>query len=310
MGATALPPGTWLPGGRFRLDGLLGQGGFGLTYQGWHATLGHEVAIKELFLPGCRRDGTTVVPHDATAFARAFKAFLAEGRVQALLTVPGVMRVFDAFEANGTAYLVMERLRGETLEHRLARGPLPAPEVLELAIAIAQTLEGVHAAGLLHRDLKPGNLFLPADGGHPRLLDFGSAVPFAHGAESRPERLVTPGYAPLEQYAAVARFGPPLDLYGLAATLHHALVGVPPPAAPDRVQGQALRPLPAAVPPALGMVIMQALSPRVADRPATATAFLAPLLPVVRRPATARHVAYGLVAVLAFLAVFSVAGNQ
>lgn len=289
LGSEALPPGTSLGDGRYMIEGVLGRGGFGITYVARHTGLGHLVALKELFPAGARRNGLAVAPAEAEAFARARDASLAEGRTLARLALPGVVTVLDAFEENETAYLVMVLLQGETLERRLAGGPLAPAQVRRLADGLAETLEAIHAAGLLHRDIKPGNVFLPADGGDPVLIDFGSTRAFDLTGESRHDRLVSPGYSPLEQYAETARFGPPTDLYALAATLWHATTGQAPPAAPERASGSPIPALPRSVPASLAAALTAGLAIRAADRPASAAALRAWL----RRPTQASRTGAG-----------------
>jgi hypothetical protein len=183
--------------------------------------------------------------------------------------------VFETFEANGTTYLVMELLEGQTLEARILKlGKLKAKEVRDLAKGLCDALEVVHQAGLLHRDIKPANVFLTGDG-RVVLIDFGSARTFKDGRTMRHTRMVTPGYAPLEQYSTEARVGTATDIYGLSATLYHALTGVMPPTAVDRMNGAVLAPLQANFSVGLRQAIEQGLSLQMADRPADATAFAA-----------------------------------
>ena len=153
--------------GRYRIVSVLGQGGFGITYRALDSELGREVAIKE-YLPAAlavRQDGTTVVPRSTGAaedFAWGRDRFVAEGRTLAALhRVPGIVLVHDFLETNGTAYLVMELLGGQTLQERVATGgPLDAASLEQLLRPLLDGLEQVHAAGFLHRDIKPANILL------------------------------------------------------------------------------------------------------------------------------------------------------
>ncbi|MBB6098649.1 hypothetical protein HNR42_002084 [Deinobacterium chartae] len=269
-----LPAGTALAAGRYVLEATLGQGGFGITYRARDTLLGRPVAVKELFPDGSSRVGTGVIPPGSLGpggFREARERFLDEARTLARFDHPGIVRVWDAFEGGGTAYLAMEFLEGETLGGRLARGPLRPEEGLSVARDLLGALEVVHAAGVLHRDLKPDNVFLTR-GGRRVLIDFGSARAFESGQARTHTRLVTPGYAPPEQYATSARFGPYTDLYALGATLYHALSGQAPPAATDRLLGVALPPLPASVPPGLRALVERTLAVAVAERPASVAA--------------------------------------
>lgn len=282
-GAHHLPVGTRLKGGRYTLGKVLGQGGFGITYLGADTQENRPVAIKELFPEGSTRRPQTrqVVPPTSllgAGFAETMEKFEDEARVLSQFNHPGIVRVFDIFEENGTAYLVMEFLKGQTLGKRIEKqGKLPAREVQDIALKLLDALEVVHKAGMLHRDIKPDNVFLHQDG-RVVLIDFGSARQFAQGKTQKHTRLVTPGYAPLEQYGTAGKFGPYTDLYALGATLYHALMGVVPPAATDRVQhNQPLR-LPRETPDGLEQAVNRALEIRVDRRPQSVAEFRAILL--------------------------------
>jgi len=252
--------------GRYELGKVLGQGGFGVTYAGRDTLLGRGVAVKELFPEGSSRRGSSVVPPRSSNFVLEREKFLEEARTLAQFDHPSIVRVWDAFELNGTAYLVMEFLRGETLGKRMER-PLSSGEVEDIARKILGGLEQVHAANMLHRDIKPDNIYLTQDA-RAVLIDFGSARAFAEGgAASTHTRLVTPGYAPPEQYASSAKFGPYTDLYALGATLYHALSGKMPPPATDRMLGTALEPLPNSVPVGLRLLIERCMALEVVKRP-------------------------------------------
>lgn len=273
-----LPAGQRLAKGRYAVGKVLGQGGFGITYLGSDMILSRRVAIKELFPEGSTRKDRSVVPPLSSGpqvFADVRSRFLDEARTMAQFNHPGIVHVLDVFQENGTAYLVMEFLEGQTLAGRIEKaGRLAPDEVMTLAMGIGQALEVVHAAGLLHRDIKPDNLFLTKDG-RIVLIDFGSARGYARGKTVRHTRLVTPGYAPLEQYASEARFGPYTDVYALGATLYHALTGAPPPAPTDRLMGTSLPPLPKSTPARLQAAVEKAMGLRVDERPQTVAEFVA-----------------------------------
>ncbi|HEY6715057.1 MAG TPA: serine/threonine-protein kinase, partial [Reyranella sp.] len=222
----ALPAGRMI--GRYEVVSVLGQGGFGITYRARDSQLGREVAIKE-YLPlalAVRQDGTTVLPRSTAAaedFTWGRERFVAEGRTLASLQdAPAIVRVFDFLEANGTAYIVMQLLHGETLESRLKRnGPLKPAEIDRILWPLLDGLEQVHNAGFLHRDIKPANILLD-DAGNPTLIDFGASRAAMAGRSTALTAIFTPGYAAAEQMTS-AKQGPWTDIYGLSATLYHAI---------------------------------------------------------------------------------------
>ncbi|MEI7872705.1 MAG: protein kinase [Alphaproteobacteria bacterium] len=234
--------------GRYEIVSVLGQGGFGITYRARDIQLGREVAIKE-YLPSAlavRQDGATVLPRTtkmADDFGWGRDRFVTEGRTLATLhRVPAIVHVFDFLEANGTAYIVMELLSGETLEDRLKqKGTLTSDEVDRILWPLLDGLEQVHAAGFLHRDIKPANILLNA-AGDPTLIDFGAAREAMVGRTSAMTAIFTPGYAAAEQMTS-AKQGPWTDIYGLAATLYHAIAGKTPPSAFDRMLDDGYEPL-------------------------------------------------------------------
>jgi serine/threonine protein kinase len=236
----ALPAGTKLQNNAYTVGQVLGQGGFGITYKGGDMALRRFVAIKEFYPPGCARAPSlhTIAPTSGSAddFSNSKKRFLEEARTLARFNHPGIVRVYGVFEENNTAYMVMEFLEGQTLAARLKKSVLNESEVVALAKSIGGALEVVHGANLIHRDLKPDNIFLAKDE-RVVLIDFGTARAYAMGKTVRQTAMLTPGYAPLEQYGTAARFGAYSDVYALAATLYHAATGQAPPPATDRVTG-------------------------------------------------------------------------
>jgi serine/threonine protein kinase len=242
----ALQPGQLI--GRYEIVSVLGQGGFGITYRARDIQLGREVAIKE-YLPtalAVRQDGTTVLPRTtkmAEDFGWGRERFVTEGRTLASLhRVPAIVQVFDFLEANGTAYIVMELLHGETLEARITRlGKLGPEDVDRVLWPLLDGLERVHNAGFLHRDIKPANILLD-DAGNPTLIDFGASRAAMAGRSVALTAIFTPGYAAAEQMTS-AKQGPWTDIYGLSATLYHAIAGQTPPSAFDRMLDDAYQPL-------------------------------------------------------------------
>jgi peptidoglycan hydrolase-like protein with peptidoglycan-binding domain len=262
--------------GRYEILGILGQGGFGITYRARDTQLNREVAVKEYLPTGLavRQGGSTVLPRStevADDFIWGRERFIEEGRTLATLhEAPAIVRVFDFLEGNGTAYIVMELLRGETLDRKLKRqGPLDYTEVHAILWPLLDGLQHVHDAGFLHRDIKPANVLLNA-AGRPTLIDFGASRAAMASRTTAMTAIFTPGYAAPEQFTT-ARQGPWTDIYGLAATLYHAIAGEPPPGAFDRTLDDSYQPLVDRgrrdFPQLLLAGIDKALAVRAADRP-------------------------------------------
>ena len=238
-----LSVGTSLLGGHYRIGRVLGHGGFGVTYQGADVPMQLPVAIKEFFPSGCFRHGLSLQPgrkSTSQELAEQRSRFLEEARLLARLNHAGIVRVYTAFEENATAYMVMEYVKGKTLEGLInERGRLGEDEVLGYIHKLAEAVETMHGhgdEGLLHRDIKPANIMITPEG-RVVLIDFGTARQFAANKSRDMSQTLTPGYAPLEQYSARGRYGPPLDIYALGATMYHALTGQVPPDALERAQG-------------------------------------------------------------------------
>ncbi|MEJ7583649.1 MAG: protein kinase [Acidimicrobiales bacterium] len=278
-----LPPGATLGADRFVVGRVLGRGGFGITYEVDDSRLRRRVAVKELFPDAAVRHGTLVLspPEAREAFSAARERFLREARVLARFTHPGIVRVYEVFEEHNTAYLVLELLEGHTLSQvlREREGPFSEAEALDVAERVGSALAAIHRAGLLHRDVSPSNLVVT---GHGRtvLIDFGLARSFDADRTAAMTRIVTPGYAPPEQYLGSARFGPPTDVYGLAATLYRLLTRCTPSAAVERQQGTALLPpsrLNTGVSKLVSDAVLDGLELNPQHRPQSIDAFLARL---------------------------------
>ena len=228
----ALPAGTVLNG--YRVLGVLGRGGFGITYQTTDL-LDQPFAIKEFFpRQFATRVGAEVVAtsdDDQDVFINCRERFLKEARLLASLGrnggTPGVVRVITFFEANKTAYSVMELLTGETLEEMLRAAPdhaLP-PDVLAVILrGILEPLKKVHATGFLHRDIKPSNVLIGSDG-QPVLIDFGSARFWGPSANTTQTQIYSGHYAPVEQMMDGATQGPYSDIYAVGGVAYRAIGG-------------------------------------------------------------------------------------
>ena len=273
----ALTPGTRL--GDYRLDAMIGHGGFGITYRAFDTQLAKFVAIKE-YLPiefAVRGSDGNVVPRGARFaedFAWGRDRFLDEARALAHFRHPHIVPVLRYFEANETAYTVMEFEDGKSVSQLLRQpaGRLPPDEVRRLADGLIGGLSAVHAQGFLHRDIKPSNIIVRRDG-VPVLIDFGAARQAMGGRTRTMTGVLTPQYAPIEQYALDGKQGPWSDIYSAAAVLHHAITGQPPPDAAARVGTDPYRPLAAThadrFEPTFLKAIDRALAFSPADRPQT-----------------------------------------
>jgi serine/threonine protein kinase len=227
----ALPRGTMLHG--YRIVEILGRGGFGITYKAIDG-IDQTFALKEYFpRQFAVRQDEQVLPSDDAAremFTECLDRFTREARALTLFSgqhggAEGVVRVMTYFEANGTAYIVMEYLEGETFDRVIAAHPegLSESELKQILRILLPALERVHANGLLHRDIKPANIFL-RDGGHPVLLDFGAARTTSTGQTEAYTSIFTETYAPIEQIEG-RKQGPYSDIYALGVTCYKAMAG-------------------------------------------------------------------------------------
>lgn len=224
----------------YKIKEILGQGGFGITYLAHDMNLDEDVAIKE-FLPIelAMREGDFSIHPLSDGHKKNYEwgldRFIKEARTLTKFKHPNIVRVRSVFKENNTAYMVMEYERGESLQEILTRRKkLDEAELINIIIPLLGGLEIVHETGFIHRDIKPANIFIRKDGS-PLLLDFGSARQ-ALGEETKTlTSLVSPGYAPFEQYYSKSdEQGPFTDIYGLGATLYRAVTGVSPMDAVDR----------------------------------------------------------------------------
>ncbi|MGD9784136.1 MAG: serine/threonine-protein kinase [Hyphomicrobiaceae bacterium] len=227
----------------FRILGLLGSGGFANTYLAMDLTLGREVAIKEYFPSelAIRASGERVevkTKSHEPQFEWALKRFVREAKTLAKFRHPSVVRVFRVFNANETAYIVLEFVRGSNMETWLkGLGRRPTQEEFDTLLPpLLDALEVVHSAGILHRDIKPANIYIRASDQTPVLLDFGAARYAQGDYAGTTAAIVSKGYSPHEAYATDSRLqGPWTDIYGLAATAYRALTGSAPPESTTRV---------------------------------------------------------------------------
>lgn len=224
----------------YEIKKVLGQGGFGITYLAFDNNLQTSVAIKE-YLPiemAVREGDYSVHPvteNHSEQFQWGLDRFLSEARTLAQFNHPNIVRVVAVFEGNNTGYMVMSYEEGVSLADKLKnRKTIEEPDLIKLLIPLMGGLEQMHNAGFIHRDIKPDNIFIRNDGS-PVLLDFGSARQAMGSQTHTLTSLVTPGYAPFEQYYAKSdEQGPWTDIYGLGATIYRAITGTAPTDAVDR----------------------------------------------------------------------------
>ncbi|HZM45505.1 MAG TPA: protein kinase [Burkholderiales bacterium] len=230
----------------YRLESVLGAGAFGMTYLARDTHLDKQVAIKE-YLPtdlAVRALDGSVVPittDHGYNYQWGLDRFIQEARTLAKFSHPNIVRVNRYFEANGTGYMVMDYEQGSSLAQLLRDQSPPAEARLRaLILPLLDGLEAVHAAGFLHRDIKPANVFVRANG-VPVLLDFGAARQAVSGTTKSLTSILTPGYAPLEQYSSDGHQGPWSDIYALAGVVYRVLVNENPPDAVSRMRQDVVR---------------------------------------------------------------------
>ena len=251
-----LPPGTLLQD-QFVVGRVLGHGGFGITYLAWDRNLERRVALKEYMPNGVatRTTGTLAVSSytgQKPSYELGLQKFIEEARVLARFqSHPGMVAVQFFFQANGTAYLMMEYLDGITLEAYLKEknGKILFSSAMDVLMPVMDALREVHKTGILHRDVSPDNIYITRMG-PVKLLDFGAAR-YALGQHSQNFSIILKeGYAPEEQYRSKGHQGPWTDVYACAATLYRAITGKIPPPALDRVHQDEIE-----LPSALGIEI-------------------------------------------------------
>lgn len=277
-----LPPGSVI-GDRYMLGRVLGFGGFGVTYIGFDETLGIRVAVKE-YLPGefatripGQKKVTIYTGEGEEQFAAGEKQFLDEARrLAAFQDKKGIVNVYDSFEENDTAYIIMEYLEGESLKERLKRvGKLPLHEALDILNQILDALELIHAEGMIHRDIAPDNVYLEKDGA-VKLLDFGAAR-FATTRHSRSLTImVKSGYSPEEQYQSHGNQGPWTDIYAAAATFYRMVTGTAPEDSMERTLKDTVKPpsrMGIKLPKPIDTAVMNALNVKAEDRTKSAAEF-------------------------------------
>ena len=278
-----LPIGTLLRNGTYRIVRFIASGGFGCTYEAMHTVFEERVAIKEFYVKDfCNRDATTSHISVGTISKKPLveklhRKFIEEAKSQRSMKHPGIVRVTDVFDENGTAYYVMDYIDGASLTDILKqKGKLSEKEALDYIRQAAEALSYVHASQRLHLDIKPSNIMVDKSG-RAILIDFGTSKQYDEVGGENTSTLLghTPGYASPEQMAcSVTKFMPATDVYSLGATLYKLLSGITPPECMMRVSGEPVKPLPDTVSIATRRAIEAAMRLDRLQRPQSMKSFL------------------------------------
>lgn len=229
--------------GRYVIQEVLGQGGFGITYLGIDKLYGNKVAIKEYYPQEIAmrkaqyEDVVTVTSiEEKNNYDKGKKRFLDEAQVMARFNKnEGIVKILDFFEANNTAYIVMEYLEGITLKQYLGKyGVIQFRNLIEMMLSLLEALIEIHSQGLIHRDISPDNIMVQHNS-KLKLMDFGAARDYTESGNKSLTVILKPGYAPPEQYQTHGVQGPWTDIYALCATIYKCLTGITPPDAIARV---------------------------------------------------------------------------
>ena len=231
---------TFLQNGKYRVLSVLGQGGFGITYLVEHTLLDKKYAIKEFFPKDfCNRDSSdasiSIATQSNTALVETLRnKFIKEARKISTLDHPGIVKIHDIFEENGTAYYVMDYIEGTSLDKFVkANGAMEPVTAIELIHKVGDSLRYIHSLRMNHLDVKPSNIMLRKANNEPILIDFGLAKQYDDQGQqtSTTPSGISRGYAAIEQYrqGGVSSFTPQTDIYSLGATLLYMLTGNVPP---------------------------------------------------------------------------------
>lgn len=274
---------------RYKIEEVIGAGGFGITYRAWDPLLQSYVAIKEYYPSGIATrsaDSSKVcvpVGQEQREYHRGRIRFLKEAQdVARFQSEPNIVSIYDYLEENDTAYMVMEYLHGCTLKQYIREhgGRLDTDHILHICLSVLDALAVVHKAGMIHRDISPENIFICEDL-TVKLIDFGAAKQVYLDGEQTMSVVLKPGYAPPEQYAKKDKQGSWTDIYALGATLYFAATGEKPEESFGRVLEDTIKPVCEVnpeIPRAMSQVIMRAMSVKIEDRYQTVEAMREALL--------------------------------
>ena len=282
MDNNALKPGSELQNGKYRIIRMLGQGGFGITYEAVQVALNRKVAVKEFFMKDCceRNEQTsriTVGTGSQRELVEKFRGkFIREAQMIAAMEHPHIVRIHDVFEENGTAYYVMENLPGGSLSDKVKKeGPFDEARAEKYIREVSDALAYIHERKTVHLDVKPSNILLNAKG-DAVLIDFGISKHYDTAGEQTSSTPVgiSKGYAPLEQGrdGDVSQFTPATDIYALGATLYYLVTGQVPPEASIVNEDGLERPY--GLSDRMWRIIEKSMQPRRKDRPQSIAGFL------------------------------------
>ena len=279
-----LQVGTFLQGGKYRIEKVLGQGGFGITYLATQEFFDRHVCIKEFFFKdycerGSQGEVTSCTTSNKDLVNRFLNKFIKEARTISRLDHPNIVRILDIFQENGTAYYAMEYIDGCSLADKVnAQGALSEAVAVDYIKQVADALDCIHQRSINHLDVKPANIMVRQSDNKAILIDFGLSKQYDEqgGQTSTTPVGISHGYAPMEQYnqGGVSTFSPQTDIYALGATLYKLVTCSTPPQAIE-VFNEGLTGLPQSLSPNLEFAIKKTMQPRRNDRPQSISEFRA-----------------------------------
>lgn len=272
-----LKVGIELQNGKYRIIQVLGQGGFGITYLAENILLGRHIAIKEFFPKDfCGRDSTSRLTlgteNNKETVEKLKSRFLKEAQNIAKLDHPNIVKIFDVFEENNTAYYVMDLIVGENLNEIVKKkGPLHKDIALTYIEKVGDALDYIHSRNMTHLDVKPANIVIREKDNSPILIDFGLSKQYNIQGEATSTFMhgISHGYSPIELYniGSITKFTPQTDIYSLAATLYFVTIGEVPPSSSEILENGLL--LPEDFDTDLKSIISKGMQPSRHKRPST-----------------------------------------